>query len=90
MGNQQTKQTTKQTTTTGPTDTGVSQVGTHGSTTTSQGGWNDRSPQERADQAGKPVDRDRSEMTQGDRTDPAMPSGTTPLERDQRPINQQR
>ena len=27
---------------------------------------------------------------QGDRTDKAMPSGTTPLERDQRPINQQR
>ena len=84
------KQQTKQTTTTGPKERGASQVGTHGSTTTSQGGWNDRSPQERAGQGDMPMDRERTDMTQGDRTDPPQPSGTTPLERDQRPINQQR
>ncbi len=28
------------------------------------------------------------DMTRGDRTDPAQPDGTTPFERDQRPINQ--
>jgi hypothetical protein len=44
-------------------------------TKTSQGGWNDRS---------------QREMEQGDRTKPEQPSGTTPLERDQRPINQSR
>jgi len=80
----------KQTTTSGPRETGANQVGTHGSTKTSQGGWNDRSPQERAGQGDTEMDRERTEMTQGDRTDPAQPSGTTPLERDQRPINQQR
>ena len=32
----------------------------------------------------------RREMRQGDRTKPPQPSGTTPLERDQRPINQSR
>ncbi len=30
------------------------------------------------------------DMEQGKATDPAQPSGTTPLERDQRPINQSR
>ena len=30
------------------------------------------------------------DMEQGKGTDPAQPSGTTPLERDQRPINQSR
>ncbi|MGH2474314.1 MAG: hypothetical protein ACRDIL_03545 [Candidatus Limnocylindrales bacterium] len=44
-------------------------------TKTSQGGWNDRS---------------QREMEQGDRTKPEQPEGTTPLERDQRPINQSR
>lgn len=44
-------------------------------TKTAQGGWNDRS---------------QREMEQGDRTKPEQPSGTTPLERDQRPINQSR
>jgi hypothetical protein len=35
-------------------------------------------------------DPDRREMTQGDRTRPAQPVGTTPLERDQAPVNQKR
>jgi hypothetical protein len=34
--------------------------------------------------------RDVDEMTQGDRTRPAQPDGTTPLERDQAPVNQKR
>lgn len=35
-------------------------------------------------------DRARRDMQQGDRTKPAMPDGTTPLERGERPINQSR
>jgi hypothetical protein len=55
---------------------GTSQVGTHGNAAADHGqGLSD--PETRARQ-------------QGDRTDPAMPSGTTPLERDLPPINQQR
>jgi hypothetical protein len=44
-------------------------------TTQSAGAWNDRS---------------QREMQQGDRTDPAQPSGTSPLDKDQQPINQNR
>ena len=55
---------------------GTSQVGTHGNAAADHGqGWSD--PETRAKQ-------------QGDRTDPAMPSGTTPLERERTPSNQQR
>lgn len=55
---------------------GTTQVGTHGNAAADHGqGLSD--PETRAKQ-------------QGDRTDPAMPSGTTPLERDVPPINQQR
>jgi hypothetical protein len=44
-------------------------------TATSEGAWNDR-PQR--------------EMQQGDRTDPAQPSGTGPLDKDQQRENQNR
>ena len=44
-------------------------------TTTDQGGWNDR--------AQRP-------MQQGDETRPAQPSGTSPLDKDQQPVNQNR
>lgn len=44
-------------------------------TKSAQGGYNDRS---------------QREMERGDATDPAMPDGTTPLERSERPINQSR
>jgi hypothetical protein len=44
-------------------------------TATSEGAWNDR-PQR--------------EMQQGDRTDPAQPSGTSPLDKDQQPEYQNR
>ncbi len=55
---------------------GTSQVGTHGNAAADHGqGWSD--PETRA-------------RSQGDRTDPAMPSGTTPLERERTPSNQQR
>jgi len=60
-----------------PQHQGTTQVGTHGNEDAA-----------RKDDAA--VDPATREMRQGDRTDPAMPSGTTPLERDQRPINQQR
>ena len=54
----------------------TTQVGTHGNDAADHGqGWSD--PETRAKQ-------------QGDRTDPAMPSGTTPLERERTPSNQQR
>ena len=59
---------------------GTSQVGTHAN----QGGSQDP----RQEQAWQdPATRAKQ---QGDRTDKAMPSGTTPLERDQRPLNEQR
>ena len=50
---------------------GTTQVGTHGNAAADHGqGWSD--PETRA-------------RSQGDRTDPAMPSGTTPLEREGTP-----
>lgn len=47
---------------------------------------------------GQPWDKDKTQdwekgtpgMEQGDQTKPPQPDGTTPLERDQRPINQSR
>jgi hypothetical protein len=44
-------------------------------TTTSEGAWNDRA---------------QRDMQQGDRTDPAQPGGTSPLDKDQQPVNQNR
>ena len=40
-----------------------------------QSGWNDRA---------------QREMQQGDETRPAQPSGTTPLDKDEQPVNQNR
>jgi hypothetical protein len=51
-----------------------------------EGDWKDKRRAARDEGQGQDVD----EMTQGDRTRPAQPSGTTPLERDQAPINQKR
>ena len=76
MGTQQQPQTRQdQTTPKDPQHQGTTQVGTHGN----QSGGR---PQDDR------VDPSTREMRQGDRTDPAMPSGTTPLEREQRPGNQ--
>lgn len=67
------------------------QVGTHGSspqhdaTTTKPGGWQDRSSE-----GGEQQDPLQREMERGGQTKEQQPSGTMPLERDQRPINQQR
>lgn len=67
------------------------QVGTHGSspehdtTATQEGDWQDRAD-ERAEQP-DPLQR---EMQRGAQTKEQQPSGTMPLERDERPINQQR
>ena len=58
-----------------PQHQGTTQVGTHGNPSATR-------PQD------QPVDASTREMRQGDRTDPAMPSGTTPLEREGRPGNQ--
>ena len=44
-------------------------------TTASEGAWNDRA---------------QRDMQQGDRTDPAQPDGTSPLDKDQQPVNQNR
>ena len=44
-------------------------------TTSSQGAWNDRS---------------QHDFQGGDRTDPAQPGGTSPLDKDQQPVNQNR
>ena len=41
-------------------------------------------------QEGAWKDRPEREMQQGDRTDPAQPSGTSPLDKDQQPVNQNR
>lgn len=48
--------------------------------------WNKDKGQSQHDWQGQGTD----DMEQGKATDPAQPSGTTPLERDQRPINQSR
>ena len=58
-----------------PQHQGTTQVGTHGNQDATR-------PQDER------VDPSTREMQQGDRTDPAMPSGTTPLDREQRPGNQ--
>jgi hypothetical protein len=59
---------------------GTSQVGTHANPAGTQDPRQDQAWQDPATRA----------KQQGDRTDKAMPSGTTPLERDQRPLNEQR
>ena len=63
--------------TTGSMPRESSQVGTHGQTggQGSDGAWNDQA---------------QREMQQGDRTDPAQPDGTSPLDKDQQPVNQNR
>jgi hypothetical protein len=77
------------------------QVGTHGSApghdeTRTAGGdttndtskaWNDRSQDERVADQTDALERD---MQRGGMTKEPQPSGTMPLERDQRPINQSR
>ena len=77
MGTQQTQKPQTKDQRQDPQHQGTTQVGTHGN----DDAW--RQSQDQTDPATR-------EMRQGERTDPAMPSGTKPLERDQRPINQQR
>ena len=77
-----------QSTWTDPQHQGTTQVGTHGNQSGLTGQESGRPQDER-------VDPSTREMRQGDRTDRAMPSGTTPLDREQRPgntppMNQQR
>lgn len=56
---------------------------------------NQRKPDWNKDKGQSPSQHDwqgqgTDDMEQGKATDPAQPSGTAPLERDQRPINQSR
>ncbi len=76
------------------------QTGTHGQTskdwTQGQGSQNKGQGQYRGQ--GQPMstgqndwnDRAQREMQQGDETRPATPSGTSPLDKDQQPVNQNR
>jgi hypothetical protein len=68
------------------------QVGTHGSspqhdgTRTAEDSWDERP----ADPGYDHADPLRRDMARGGQTKEQQPSGLEPLERDQRPINQQR
>jgi hypothetical protein len=92
MGNKQDLKQTKQTT--GSTPRESSQVGTHGQTPSKD--WSQGQGQYRGQ--GQPMssdqndwnDRAQREMQQGDETRPAQPSGTSPLDKDQHPVNQNR
>ena len=97
MGNKQNK--TKQTT--GSTPREASQVGTHAQTPSkdwSQGQGSQNKGQGQYRGQGQPMssdqndwnDRAQREMQQGDETRPATPSGTSPLDKDQQPVNQNR
>ena len=97
MGNKQNQ--TKQTT--GSTPRESSQVGTHGQTPSkdwSQGQGSQNKGQGQYQGQGQPMttgkdewnDRAQREMQQGDETRPVQPSGTSPLDKDQQPVNQNR
>ena len=97
MGNKQDQ--TKQTTGSMPRES--SQVGTHGQTPSkdwSQGQGSQDKGQGQYRGQGQPMtsgqgdwnDRAQREMQQGDETRPAQPSGTSPLDKDQQPVNQNR
>lgn len=68
-----------------PQHQGTSQVGTHGNAAATEG-----QPQTWDRATDRQTDDETRQMRQGDRTDPATPSGTTPLERDVPLKNQQR
>ena len=83
------KDQTKQTTGSMPRES--SQVGTHGQTGSDyqgQGSWKQGDPTNTSEGAWN--DRTQRDFQQGDRTDPAQPSGTSPLDKDQQPVNQNR
>ena len=97
MGNDKKQKQTEQTTGSMPRE--ASQVGTHGQTPSKdraqgQGSQNKGQGQYRGQ--GQPMtnpdwnDRAQREMQQGDETRPAQPSGTSPLDKDQQPVNQTR
>ena len=86
--------------TTGSMPRESSQVGTHGQTSKdwSQGQGSQNKGQGRYRGQGQPMSSDQSdwndraqrEMQQGDQTRPATPTGTSPLDKDQQPVNQHR
>jgi hypothetical protein len=52
--------------------------------------WNKDKPQDWDKDKPQDWDKENPGMERGDQTKPPQPEGTTPLERDQRPINQSR
>lgn len=58
------------------------QTGTQTGQTDQQHAWNQDRPQH--------WEPDTTGMTKGDKTDPAQPDGTKPLERDRQPMDQNR
>lgn len=58
------------------------QTGTQTDQTRQDETWKQDRPQD--------MDRDSTGMTQGDKTDPAQPDGTKPLEHERQPMNQNR
>jgi hypothetical protein len=101
MGDNKQKQTTQ---TTGSTPRASSQVGTHGQTGSTQGeqgkDWSQGQGSQNKGQGqyrgqGQPMNQGQDsygsrDMEQGDRTMPAQPDGTSPLDKDQQPVNQNR
>jgi hypothetical protein len=88
------KDQTKQTTANMPRES--SQAGTHGQTGSMQGG--DQWKEGQASYPGQDIKRDpgdwndraQRDMQQGDETKPAQPSGTSPLDKDEHPVNKTR
>lgn len=82
--------------TTGSMPRESSQVGTHGQSgrnadeglSGTQDDWRQGDPTMASEGAWN--DRAQRDMQQGDRTDPAQPDGTSPLDKDQQPVNQNR
>ena len=106
MGNDKNKNRTDSEQTTGSMPRESSQVGTHGQTPSkdwgpgqgsqnkgqgqNQGQGQPMSPGQNESDQSDWNDRAQRDMTQGDETKPAQPSGTSPLDKDQQPVNQNR
>jgi hypothetical protein len=83
------KDTTTKTQKTTPGQTGKDWTQGHGSQNMGQGQYRGQGQPMNQDQ-GAWNDRAQREVQPGDETRPAQPSGTSPLDQDQRPVNQHR
>ena len=106
MGNEKNQSRSDSEQTTGSKPRESSQVGTHGQTASKDWGPGQGSQDKGQGQyrgQGQPMnsgqhdsgqadrnDPAQREMQQGDQTKPAQPSGTSPLDKDQEPVNQNR